>query len=88
MVCFFKGEFWKLSFFKEAIKLNRKSGMIFGRGGLNFWLAQNFYHSGKYKEAQHYFRETILTFKNRKDISVPWESFHKLCLQMADMAKR
>jgi class 3 adenylate cyclase/tetratricopeptide (TPR) repeat protein len=87
MVCFFKGEFVEaIRFLKEAIKLNRKSGNDIWKGWADFWLAQNFYHSGKYKEAQHYFRETILTFKNRKDISVPWESFHKLCLQKADMA--
>jgi tetratricopeptide (TPR) repeat protein len=83
-VCFFRGEFTEaVRFLAEAIKLTRKSAHDLWKGWAEFWLAHNFYHSGKYKEARHFFRETLTTFKNRKDNPVPWESFHELCLQMA-----
>jgi class 3 adenylate cyclase/tetratricopeptide (TPR) repeat protein len=86
-VCFFKGEFAEaVQLVSEAIKIARKYGHGMWKGWSEFWLAHNFFHSGNYKEAEHFFRETVMTFDNRKDVSVSWESFHKLCLQMARVA--
>jgi tetratricopeptide (TPR) repeat protein len=87
MVCFFKGDFSEaVLFLMEAMNLARKSGHAFWKGWSEWWLAYNFYLSENYKEAKHFFRETIMTFKDKKDVSVSWESFHKLCLQMAKVA--
>jgi tetratricopeptide (TPR) repeat protein len=88
-VCFFKGDLAEaIRLFSEAIDLTSKSNNDLWKWWSEFWMAHTFYHSGEYKEARHYFRETIMTFKDRKDISVPvpWESFHKLCLEMARVA--